>query len=378
MTMKVHELKRKSKRRYDTSYLPHLGIQSYGEDNLYPQTLRNIIAASPIGSECVDRYAEFIEGDGFVDLQTAELVVNRHGDTADAIHADVCRDLAMFGGFALHIAYNIYGRITGVTHIPFESVRLMEADDSGSVRAVAIHPDWEGNVTRNGKKIFVNKETIKVVPLFDPRPAVVLNEIANAESLMAYSGQVLYYSNRGRRNYPISKADRVITEMSTDEGLSNVRFRNVRNNFLPSALIVTKRGSSQMEDGGTEFTEQITRLQGDENTGKMLVVEVGDSEEEPIVKPLASQNYDKEFSVTDSTTCERIYSAFGQEVWNAIRIGKMGFSGTVVKDAFDYYNTLVERDRRAVERVFASIFSHWWDEQERNSAIAPILYKQWT
>lgn len=376
--MKVHELKRKSKKRIDTSYLPQLGIQSYGVDNLYPQTLRNIIAASPIGAECVDRYAEFIEGNGFVDLAFAEMVINRYGDTADSLHADVCRDLAMFGGFALHISYNIFGKVAGVTHIPFESVRLMESNKSGDVRAVAIHPDWTGDATRDGKKVFITKENIDFLPMFDPRPSVVMREIAEAPSFREYGGQVFYYSNRGVRNYPISKADRVVTEMSTDEGLSNVRYRNTRNNFLPSALIVMRRGSAQMEEGGTAFTDQLSRLQGDENTGKMLVVEVGDAGEEPIVKTLASQNYDKEFSVTDDTTCERIYSAFGQDVWNAIRKGKVGFGGALVKDAFDYYNTLVERDRRVVERAFASIFAHWWEESERDYSVAPILYKAWT
>ena len=375
--MKVHQLKRKASRRLESAHLPTLGIQSYGEDNLYPQTLRNIISASPIGAECVDRYAEFIEGNGFADLDFAEMVVNRYGDTADALHADVCRDLAMFGGFALHIAYNIFGKIAGVTHIPFESVRLTEANERGEVAQCAVHPDWSGNSTRGGKKIQVNKENTKYLPMFDARPAVVLREIEAAGGLRQYGGQVFYYSNRGRRNYPISKADRVVTEMSTDEGLSNVRFRNARNNFLPSALVIVRNGASQMDDNGTEFTQQISALQGDENTGKMLVVGVDSQEEEPIVKPLSSQNYDKEFQVTDATTCERIYAAFGQDVWNAIRIGKVGFGGSLVKDAFDYYNTLVERDRRVVERAFASIFSHWWAEGERDYSVTPILYKTW-
>ena len=44
--MRVKDLKKKSNNRIDTSYLQSLGIQTYGQDNLYPQTLKNIIAAS--------------------------------------------------------------------------------------------------------------------------------------------------------------------------------------------------------------------------------------------------------------------------------------------------------------------------------------------
>ena len=50
--MRVKDLKKKSNKRIDTGYLQMLGIQAYGDDNLYPQTLRNIIAASSTGSEC--------------------------------------------------------------------------------------------------------------------------------------------------------------------------------------------------------------------------------------------------------------------------------------------------------------------------------------
>ena len=375
--MKVQQLKRKAKRRLDTSYSPTLGIQSYGEDNLYPQNLRNIVAASSIGSECVDRYADFIEGNGFVSLDFAEMVVNRYGDTADSLHADVCRDFAMFGGFALHISYNIFGKVAGVAHIPFENVRLCEPSENGIIRQVAVHPDWSGEATRAGRKIFVNKENTSYFNLFDPREYVVKHEIEAAGGLRAYGGQVLYYSNRGKR-YPLCKADRVVTEMSTDEGLSNVRYRNARCNFMPSALVVVRKGSSQSDDDGNEFTQQLSTLQGDEQTGKLLVVEVGDAEEEPVVKPLSSQNYDKEFSVTDNATCERIYAAFSQEVWNSIRIGKVGFGGQIIKDAFDYYNTLVERDRRVIEREFSKVFSHWWTGEQFTFDVAPILYKTWT
>lgn len=375
--MKVQQLKKKSSKRVETAYLSTLGIQSYGIDNLYPQTLRNIISASSIGGDCVDRYADFIEGNGFKSLEFAELVVNKQGDTADALHADVCRDYATFGGFALHVSYNVFGKVAGVAHIPFESVRLCEPNDRGVVNSIAIHPDWSGEYTRKGSRVTVTKQNIEYYPTFDPRESVVKHEIDLAGGLRHYKGQIFYYSNRGKQHYPISKADRVVTEMSTDEGLSNVRYRNARCNFMPSSLIITKKGATQSDDIGNEFTDQLSTLQGDENTGKILVVEVGDEDEVPEVKSLSSQNYDKEFSVTDSTTCERIYSAFSQEVWNSIRIGKVGFGGQIIKDAFDYYNTIVERDRRVIERSFAAIFNHWWTEEVFDYDVEPIIYKQW-
>jgi hypothetical protein len=106
-------------------------------------------------------------------------------------------------------------------------------------------------------------------------------------------------------------------------------------------------------------------------------VEVDSDDEIPEVKALNSANFDKEFSVTDATTCERIYAAFNQEVWNAIRIGKVGFGGQLITDAFNYYNTVVERERRVIERAFAQVFAHWRDGGTYKYDVAPIQYKSW-
>ena len=80
--------------------------------------------------------------------------------------------------------------------------------------------------------------------MFNPRKNVVYEQIRAAGGIENYKGQVLWVSGAGNFVYPIPRADRVATEMSTDEGLANVKYRNVRCNFMPSGMIVTKKGSS--------------------------------------------------------------------------------------------------------------------------------------
>ena len=88
--MRVKDLKKKSNNRIDTSYLQSLGIQTYGQDNLYPQTLKNIIAASSTGSECSDRPAPLIAGfvfcvDLFFDYYTIlGCCLGKRGSSADS------------------------------------------------------------------------------------------------------------------------------------------------------------------------------------------------------------------------------------------------------------------------------------------------------
>ena len=172
-------------------------------------------------------------------------------------------------------------------------------------------------------------------------------------------------------------------EMCTDEGLSNVKYRNVCCNFLPSGMMITKKGacidtdddkSNKNEDTG--FSDTLVQLQGDTNSVKILEVEITTEEEKPEFIPLKSNNYDKEFTVTDASTVERIYSAYGQEPWYCIRIGKVGFSGDILEDAFEYYNSIVSKQQRMIERAFQKIFEGWFEVANPTSdfSIQPLKY----
>ena len=386
--MRVKDLKKNSNKRIDIRYLQQLGIQAYGEDNLYPQTLKNIVSASSTGSECADRFADFIEGNGFREVSFSEYVVNRKGDTADDIHALVCRDIADYGGLALHVNYNILGEIVELHHIPFENCRLLEEDDNGYVSKIAIHPDWTGNKTRKGTRIKTSKENIDYINVFNPKKNVIQAQIEAAGGIEYYKGQVLWVSMAGKQTYPTGKGDRVITEMSTDEGLANVKYRNVRNNFLPAGMVITRKGSRvSYDDEGNEikdnthnedsgFSDAILSLQGDVNSNKIMEVEIEAEEEEPKFVAMATQNYDKEFTVTDASVVERIYSAYGQEPWYCIRVGKVGFSGDILEDAFEYYNSIVSKQQRLIERTFDRIFKYWYEiaNPSNDYSVEPLKY----
>lgn len=116
-------------------------------------------------------------------------------------------------------------------------------------------------------------------------------------------------------------------------------------------------------------------MQGDTNATKILEVTLSIDEEKPEFVPLKSNNYDKEFTVTDASTVERIYSAYGQEPWYCIRIGKVGFSGDILEDAFEYYNSIVSKQQRMIERAFRR-FRNWFEEVNPSNdfSVQPLKY----
>lgn len=357
---------KKPRKRIDVSYIRRYNMQSYGDANLYPQDLMRITQSSGTTELCISRYAKFIEGNGFYSDDFSKLQVNAQGDTTDDVLHNVCKDLARFGGFAIHVNYNVLGQIVNIHHVPFENCRLEEPDSMGNVAHILVHPDWTQKRTRGGKKLTVNEETIQRICTFNPSPEIVTQEIINAGGIDKYLGQILWVSADGKYVYPTPIYDPVVTESSTDEGLGNIKYRNVRNNFLVSCMLVTKKGVPKTDNEGNEIDngsmiadEDLRQFQGDENTGKILAVELENDEDEPKVIAFPTKNYDKDFSTTDASVIERIYAQFHQELFHAIRIGKLGFSGQVMQDAYEYYAGEVTIEQRLIQRAFAHIFSTW-------------------
>lgn len=369
---------KKPPRRVEQDYERRFRMQRYGLDNLYPQNLTAIVGASGTATLCLNRYARFIEGFGFLDVALAGITVNRMGQTMDDVLSLVAKDVARYGGFAMHVNYNVLGEVSEVQHMPFEMCRLEESDDSGYVAHILLHPDWQGKVTRNGEPVRVDDKHIRRINVFNPD--VALEQMEAAGGAAQYDGQVLWCSMDGIWQYPTPMYDACITEISTDEGLGNVKYRNVRNNFLVSCMLITKKGMPKIDEDGEEedrqmiADEELKAFQGDEKLGKILCVELENDEDKPEVVPFPSRNFDKDFMATDESVVERIYAQFHQEIFHAIRIGKMGFSGSVMQDAYEYYAGEVTTEQRFIERQFERVFSRWAGGALQNFSIQPQRY----
>lgn len=364
---------RKAKKPMDLRYLSDLGIVSYDADNLYPQNVRRIIENSKVGFACLERYIDFIEGNGITDTALSQTKVNRKNQTLDAVHSLCAQDFAYFNGFALHVNYNVLGEIVEVQHVPFEQVRLCEPDSVGNISSVLLHPDWSGRLSRNGRIVTVNKSNCTEIHVFNPNPRVVQAQIAAVGGIENYKGQIYYFSRSGYLCYPLARYTSVLTDMSTDEGLSNVSHRNVRNNFLPAGMISHFRqerpiGEEQDDlipgepiSGGdyVGYDNMLESLMTDENCCKIAEIEIGDENEVPKFTELPIHNYDKDFEATAKEIKESIYSVFNQEVFLTIREGKLGFSGDVIKDAEDHYARKVRKEQRFLTEAYKTILEHW-------------------
>lgn len=122
--------------------------------------------------------------------------------------------------------------------------------------------------------------------------------------------------------------------------------------------------------------EDLRRFQGDENGNKIMLLELEDGEDKPEIMEFPTKNFDKDFQNTESSVVERIYAQFHQELFYAIRIGKLGFSGSVMRDAYEYYAGEVTTEQRFIERAFSRVLNFHANEIFHNAdtQIQPLKY----
>jgi hypothetical protein len=390
---------KKPQKRIDTLSFRNIGITGYGEKNLYPQELINIIQASETAVACRNRRTGFIEGNGFKDISFSETVLNSHGETADDLLRLVAEDVSNFYGMAIHVNYNMLGEAVSFSHVPFENCRLCEADDSGYIGKIAVHPDWTGKLRRNGKTIQVKAETIDYIDIYNPNPRIVLAQIEAAGGIGMYKGQILWVG-KGKQTYPVPAHDAVVAYMSAEEGLGNVSNRNVRHGFNPAGFLFVKKGinppnqnvegyensntkpdinrsarpDAGVDDHIADIANTVERARTDEGSSSVVILEYEYDEDIPVFKEVRGTNYDKEFTVTVEKSEEKIYAAFNQDVFYRLRKGSVGFSSEMIQQAYEYYSSVTGGERRMIERAFNSLFKDRGINMSGDFTVEPVRY----
>lgn len=373
----------KTQQRYSLKKDNSLGIQAYSDGNDYPQKVREIVDASGTGTKCVIIYAKFISGKGFSDQNIWKKVINRKRQTTDYLENQISEDFAHNGGLAIHVNYNANYKIIELQHVPIETVRFEKLDDNGHFSKVAIHPDWGKRFTTLRKW---KKEDIEFIDLYNPDPVEIQNQVDAAGGWENYKGQILYFSNRGEKVYPLPIFDSVLTDMSTEEGISNVSNRNARNNFLAAGMFIDKKADNDTPDlkkeEGRVYNDEkndtekaLEAFQGDESACKMLYVQIESDEEKPEFVSFKGTNYDKEFNVTLGSAQDNIGKVFSQPpILRAEDVGA-NFGADLMKNAYDFYNSVTQNERLILERIFKELFSYWHEPITTDFSILPLTYE---
>jgi hypothetical protein len=327
------------------------GILNYDSDNCYPQRVAEIIYGSAVAAKCADVYAKFIAGQGFEDKQFYTKIINPKGQTVDNLLRKVANDLALYRGFALHVNYNANGKITAVSHIPFEHCRICPPDEYGYVRKIAVYDDWAKKRSRQ-----LRRDTIDFIDVFNPDPTAINAQNTTPEHWQQYKGQIYWYSADGVE-YPLATPDPVLEDCITDAEIKAYKLRAITTNFMASHVYV-HRGYFETDEAREDMHTVLNTFQGSNNAGKIMMVESPTETTDPKILKVDVQDFDKQFEYTEKSVQDNIRLCFGipsvligKEV-----AGKLG-SSQEIEQAVNYYSYQTMNERLILEETFLRIFS---------------------
>jgi hypothetical protein len=312
-------------------------IYTYDVDNLYPEKVKAIIARSNSCKTAVRTLSNFISGEGF---EGDDNILNAKGQTGWDILRFIADEKAHIG-FTLHLNYNILGEIVEINKVPFEFVRIKNDEEKAILKT-----DWRNDWTEGIEVNLFNLDT-------------VIEEIREV-GIENYNGQLLYFKGNTEDVYPLSRADQVLDDAQFEAEAKIFKLSNIQNGYSAGGILkypAPLNTSKEIQD----LKDQAAGLKGTANAGSMVAIGMPPSDamaEWKFFESTELQDVDKLYTNQLAEAKDAIFEAFGQSSELNGRSNEGMFNQDSFKNAFDYYNSYTELDRKEVERVLTTVFEN--------------------
>ena len=314
-------------------------ITSYGNDNLYPDRIKQVFLLSPIAKSCVSLQASFIRGDGF---ENGDVVLNEKGDTANDILQLISEDQALFNGYGLHINSTGLGLAHTVEYISFETIRLGLKDTRGIIKDVRTSINWAGN----DASLPDNELRVQRFSLYDPVKA-------GGEAITTAKGMILYQTPR-KNFYPLSAIDSIIEDCQSNHELSLFTLGNISNGFLSMSIFkYPSGGDSDVEE--EELREKLNQLKGAKNANSVIVASIDEDAENTsnLVETIPANNNDSLFIQSTINVRNSIIGSFAMPRSLVGHTPEASlFTAQQIADDYLYMNLRTKDIRNQIERTF--------------------------
>ena len=334
-------------------------IITYGDGNLYPQDIANLIYASKTASAAVEKLTENIICEGF-ENESFRTLTNGNGMNMDDVLEVTANDVSRFKGWAWIVQYGLreggYVPIN-VYNVPFEYVRAEKSDNylkDPKIYNWRVFNNWD----RQNVKATNVMQNSTVYPTYDPKN--IINEIEDCGGIENHPGQLLYVNLCTTRPYPISTFHAVRNEMDAENKNGKYVSRTLGRGFHMCSIV--SHGEFETDREQEEFTETLSEMMGSENAGAVLTVRNNNLDQankfitvdelgspidkdlykayvEPLRKDIAIAAYNIPLPLIDSSLLS--YS-------NA--------SGEIIKELQKVYRNSLAKVRTRISRELAQIF----------------------
>jgi hypothetical protein len=264
-----------------TEKLDRGGYVSFGEDNLFPQYLRDLAETSPIhGSLCIS-IGDMIAGSG---LKAGSNQGRIEALDLYSVYYACAHDLKKFGGFYIEVIYSMDRKsIASLKHLPFEECRVAASNEEEEITGIFHSNDWSAPKKKKNKPEFI--------PIFNP--IVNQDEPRQVYFCFNYTSGMIY----PRPDY-WSAVNYI--ELSKQIGIFHVN--GISNGLFPSVVVSFFNGQLDPDAKIKIMREWENKLSGARNAGKFIMTFDEPGAQRPEITPLPLNDADKLYEYLTNTS----------------------------------------------------------------------------
>jgi len=316
---------------------------SYGEDNLFPKLLIELLNKSAKHNAIITGKINYISGDG-VEVNGAGLTIeqkavlksfldniNSQGEDIVDLLNKIAADLTIFGGIALEVIYTKGSeRVAELNHIDFGRVRSDEDN-----KRFWFTKDW--SVFRPEQN-----EDFKEFQGYDPK---------------VKKGVQLFYFKEYRPNadvYPLPDYIGALDYIATDVEIANFHYTSTANGFVGGTLINFFNGEPEPEEQRTLERKLKEKFAGTDNANSIIMNFADSKDRAAEIIALRPNDFDKQFDILNRTVQQEIFTAHritSPMLFGVKTEGQLG-GRTELIDAYELFtNTYVRSKQVIIERI---------------------------
>lgn len=318
------------------------GYMEYGDDNNYPEFLKDMYNSSPTHNAIVSTKAEIMIGEGWVidDTTLSEEEKIRILSLLNQIDRnlyDYSLDFQLIGAMAFEIIWSLdFKKVVAVNRIDVSKLRSGEYVD-GKIESWFYKRDWENR----------NEEMIEIKSLD-------LSNKTDGRQVLYVPGKKVSNDYYGDVSY-IGAMDWIILESQVGLYYKSL----IENGFNPS-IIVKFYKKPQSQDEKKEVIRGLDMSYGGvKNAGKRMVIFSDGKELAPDIEPIDVQNVDKQFTVISDQITQKILTgerATSAELFSIAVPGQLG-SGDFETKVKVFEKFVIRPDQKRFEKAINQILN---------------------
>jgi hypothetical protein len=284
VSLKLSEYVAKS----DAEKVDRKGWVNYGDQNDFPQYLRDLAHESPVHGSLVVAIGDMIAGKG---IQSEQYQAELDALNIDSLTYACAHDLKLFGGFYIEVIWsNDRTVISKLNAIPFEECRIAVNQEDDTEIGIFHSYDW----TNTRKK--------RNTPEFIPKYNYLTRE---QEPRQIY----WCFTYTGSDSYPRPDYWSAINYIELDKQISIFHINQISNGLFPSTIINFYNGQATPEQKQQMMMDWENKMSGARNAGKVVMFFNERDQPKTEITPFPVNDADKQYALMNDTAQQKIITA---------------------------------------------------------------------